>query len=79
MICVNAEKINEKQFTFKCPICWSRYKKNGQPSKTAKRIYHRHGSAGNLNNRIEFRTHHNSINGEYCEFKIKISDNTLRI
>ena len=32
------------QSVFECPWCYTKYNKDGQPSKTAKRTVHRHGA-----------------------------------
>jgi hypothetical protein len=77
---VEAETISNKTFRFECPFCWSKYKKNGEPYKTAKRIYHTHGSSGDLSNRIEHRLAHCYGNKKYrCDFNIHITDKTIRI
>ena len=41
---VEASEINNRLIKFKCPFCWSRYKKDGNPYKKAKRIIHIHGN-----------------------------------
>lgn len=77
---VIAESISNKHIRFKCPFCYSKYKKNGDPYKRAKRIYHTHGSNGELYNRIEHRIAHCYGNKEYTtDFNIHITDNTKRI
>lgn len=74
---VEAKTISNKTFTFECPFCWSRYKKNGQPYKTAKRVIHTHGSSGDLSNRREHRQGHCHLKD--TDFHIHITDNTKRI
>lgn len=74
---VEAKTINDKTVTFECLFCWSKYKKNGQPYKTAKRVIHKHGSNSNLNNRIINRTGH-CLN-TFRNFNIHITDNTERL
>ena len=77
---VEAETISAKTFRFKCPFCYSKYKKNGEPYKTAKKIYHTHGSSGDLSNRIEHRAAHcYRKEGYMTDFNIHITDNTKRI
>ena len=77
---VYAETISNKQFKFKCPFCWTKYKKNGKPYKKAKRKYHFHGSDGDLSNRVEHRSAHCYGNDEYStDFNIYITDDTIRI
>ena len=77
---VYAETISNKTFRFKCPFCYSKYKKDGTPYKRSKRIYHTHGSSGDLSNRIEHRIAHCYGNKEYIsDFNIHITDNTKRI
>ena len=77
---VTAKWINKTEFGFQCPNCWSMYKKNGEPYKNSKRIEHRHGSGGNLNNRIEHRSSHcSSISKRICKsFIILITPATIR-
>lgn len=78
-IIVHAKWINKNQFGFICPHCWSKYKKNGEPYKTAKRIEHRHGSCGDLYNRTEYRGGHCVIKKNFNGFKIIIDDDTIRL
>ena len=75
---VYAQSINKIQFSFECPYCWSNYKKNGEPYKTAKRIKHVHGSNDNLNNRTEHRIAHCMKERYDGCFNIIIDDNTIR-
>lgn len=80
MIEVIAKKIDNTHFYYECPLCWSKYKKNGTPYSRAKRLIHHHGSDNDLSNRIETRSHH----GDYLHcndiqnFKILITDETVR-
>jgi hypothetical protein len=75
---VNAQSINNVHIKFECPYCWSKYKKNGEPTKRAKRINHMHGSNDNLNNRTENRIAH-CMNERYNGgFNIIINDETIR-
>lgn len=34
------------QIHYRCPLCWTNYKKNGEPYKTADHAFHHHGRAG---------------------------------
>lgn len=80
-IVVQAETINPIQFSYKCPFCYSKTKKNGQPYTGAKPLYHYHGSDGDLSNRTEYRMSHcKYIPKEYSviEFVIHITDDTIR-
>ena len=74
---VEAKTINDKTFTFECPFCWSKYKKNGDPYKTAKRVTHIHGSNGDKSNRVEHRFGHCVY--KRTDFNIHITDNTQRL
>lgn len=75
-IIVKAQFINKYQFGFKCPFCFTKYKKNGDPYKNAKHIIHKHGSNGNLNNRVEHRFSHCYNNKS--DFLIEINNETIR-
>jgi hypothetical protein len=72
---VVACEINEFNIKYKCPYCYTSYKKDGSPRKNAFNKYHIHGSNGDLSNRIETRTHH-GLNP--YEVKIIIDDTTIR-
>lgn len=43
---------------YECPFCWSKYKKNGEPYKTAKRVIHHHGTDKKENHFIGHRHFH---------------------
>ncbi len=43
-IYVIADRIDVDAVVFKCPFCWSKFKKDGKPYKNAKRVEHFHGS-----------------------------------
>lgn len=73
---VHALSVDDKQISFICPYCWSKYKKNGQPYMTAKRLIHYHGSNGNRANRIENRISHCSKHIYNGMFDIIIDDLT---
>jgi len=71
-----AKTIDLETFAYECPVCWTMYKKNGEPSLRAKRVIHRHGSGGSLVNRVESR-------GSHCKdhqhnIEIHITDETKR-
>jgi hypothetical protein len=78
---VEANYINKKQFSYTCPFCFCKYKMDGNPYKNAKNKDHYHGSGGELHNRTERRAPH-CDNGkfpkQYSEFKIHITDRTVR-
>jgi len=77
---VEANVITPKQIYFECPFCWSKYKKNGEPYKNAKRLRHIHGNECHTSeNRVTTRTphciHRNELDGEFI---INITENTVR-
>lgn len=82
-IYVQASRINLKLLYFICPLCFSNYKINGEPTKRAKHIIHVHGNSYNLLNRFEYKSSHcvgnytNELCNEY-DFVVGITDNTLR-
>merc|ERR1712154_124777 len=45
---VRCNHISGCQISFTCPFCWTKYNKNGEVSKRAKRSTHRHGAGGIL-------------------------------
>ena len=57
---------------------YSKYKKDGTPYKRSKRLYHTHGSGGELINRIEHRAGHCSKEHN-TDFNIHITDDTKRL
>ena len=78
---VHATSINKIQFYFECPYCWTKYKKNGEPCKNAKRLIHCHGSDNTFENREEHRGAHcigNNGDRYNGSFNIIIDDNTIR-
>ena len=76
---VFAKSVDKVHIRFECPFCWSKYKKNGEPTKNAKKVIHLHGSCGELHNRIEHRGAH-CINNKYNgSFNIIINDDTARL
>jgi hypothetical protein len=72
-----AKTIDLETFAYECPVCWSVYKKNGEPSLRAKRVIHKHGSGGILDNRIENRGTH--CKNHIQNVDIHITDETRRI
>jgi len=72
-----AKTIDNIHFTYECPFCWTKYKSNGEPSLRGKRTTHRHGSSGDLKNRIENRITHCIKNNSHVY--IHITDATRRI
>lgn len=76
---VIASKITPTNIFFECPECWSRYKKNGEPTARAKRIQHIHGNEyGSDENRETDRVPHGNCINNICRFNIKITDDTVR-
>lgn len=77
---VVAKSVNKMSITFECPHCWTKYKKNGEPSLRAKRVVHSHGSCGDISNRIEHRALHclDKKRDNYSGVNIEINDTTLR-
>lgn len=65
-----ALEINKNYFLVECPLC-----KKSIHSK--KQMLHRHGSAENIDNRIEHRKGHCTNHNTY--FIIHITDNTIRV
>ena len=77
-------KIDKRHIYYKCPTCVSRYNKDGKPSKNSKPVYHKHGSSGELHNRVEHRSHHKVYNfpknqETYSTICIIINDETKRV
>jgi hypothetical protein len=76
---IEANLITPKQIYFNCPCCWSKYKKNGEPYKNAKRVRHIHGNCtGTDVNRNTTRTPHCIKKPEEGEFIIRITENTIK-
>jgi len=75
---IEAKMITPDHITFECPFCWSKYKQNGEPYKTAKHHLHTHGNdTSTSENRITYRSSH-CHRPEYDEVIINITDNTIR-
>ena len=72
-----AKTIDLETFAYECPVCWSIYKKNGEPSLRAKRVIHTNGSEGILSNRIENRII--QCKDHIQNIEIHITDETRRI
>jgi len=78
---VEAIEITPKLIRYKCPVCFTKYNKNGEPSKRAKNVIHIHGNEEHsARNRITGRSHHNNqySNIGYNNVCIHITDKTLR-
>ena len=74
---VIADSIDKTHFTYECPNCSVFLRKDGKPRKYPKRVYHRHGSCGDLSNRTEHRQSHCLKNAQ--EVRVIISDATEKI
>jgi hypothetical protein len=79
-----ATRVDRTHIYYKCPVCFTKYKKNGQPYANAKNVIHKHGSCGDLSNRIEHRAHHRTYNYPegrltYNNVCIIIDDTTKKI
>lgn len=81
---VVADYINRDSLVFTCPFCWSRYKKDGFPTKNAKKgVRHEHQPGPDSNNRIVYRTPHchHGLYTDYIpdfEFAIWVTNKTVR-
>ena len=83
---VVAKKYGKKHISFECPFCRTKYKKNGEPTKNSKPIYHYHGSMSKYpDNFITHRSPHCEGLGKerlkaagYLTFEIRITDETIR-
>jgi hypothetical protein len=53
---VHVSSIDSVQFHIKCPFCWTKYKKDGEPHGKAKNKMHHYGSEGSRANRTIHRT-----------------------
>tara|TARA_R110001606_G_scaffold262997_1_gene411629 strand:+ start:1455 stop:1691 length:237 start_codon:yes stop_codon:yes gene_type:complete len=74
---VYAKYISKEYLIFTCPLCYTKYKKNGEPTKLSKKKNHYHGSCGKTHNRTEHRIGH--CIGRNIDFNIIVNDDTLRI
>ena len=76
---IEAVRITPIHIYYDCPHCWTKYKKNGEPYKTAKRIRHCHGNETHSDvNRTTTRTPHCRGRTNFQDFTIEITDNTIR-
>ena len=71
-----AHSIDRTHITYQCPHCSKFQFKNGKQRKHPKIVYHRHGSCGDLSNRIEYRQSHCLENPQ--EVKLIVSDATQK-
>lgn len=55
---VHAHTITKEHFYYTCPFCWTKYKKNGEPSERGKQGTHFHGTGEDLSNRRTHRSTH---------------------
>jgi len=78
-----AERLNEDYIYYSCPYCFSKYKQDGSPYKSAKPIFHIHGNDEKSDkNRIIHRGHHavaGMIGKSPANVNIHITDNTLKL
>ena len=73
---VVAKSIDKTHFTYLCQDCSKFVYKNGNKRLYPKLVYHRHGSCGDLSNRIENRTLHcENVSGN---IDVVINDETIR-
>ena len=77
VVSVVAKSVDKFYIRYECPFCYTKYKKNGEPYKTAKHEIHKHGADGKLENRIEHRISHCAKNSHNVD--IIINDDTLRL
>ena len=76
----HAFEISPRAIAFICPFCWSKYNKDGTPSKTAKRVVHIHGNhEGTLENRVLTRASQCDVRIFKGAFRIVVSDRTARV
>lgn len=83
---VISNRYGKIHFSFKCPYCRTKYKKNGEPTKRSKPVYHYHGSMEKYPENFKtYRSPHCTGMGKkrfekagYTEFLIEINDKTLR-
>ena len=76
---VIATKMDNVNFYYECPNCWSSYKKNGEPYKKATHIMHIHGSGNDFSNRIEPRWSHCVNVKDKYHARIHITDKTRKL
>ena len=78
---VVAQYLTPEHVCYECPVCRTKYKKNGEPYKSAKPVIHKHGNEdGTSLNRVIYRSHH-AVRDDLKTFKdvcIKVTDQTLK-
>ncbi len=74
-----AIQISPKAVLFLCPLCWTKYNKDGKPSKSAKRVVHCHGNDGNLESRMLKRASQCDVRRFKGQFEIVVDDSTTRV
>ena len=72
-----AKTIDLDTFCYECPMCFTSYKNNGEPTTRAKHLIHRHSSENDISNRMEYRISQ-CINIQKSVI-IHITDETRRI
>ena len=75
----SALQISPKAVLFLCPFCWTRYNKDGSPSKTAKRVVHCHGNDGTMHNKVMRRASQCDVRRFKGQFEIVVDDSTTRV
>ena len=71
-----ADSIDRTHISYQCPNCSRFFFKNGKKRKNPKLVFHRHGSCGDLTNRVEHRVSHCLNNAG--EIKLMVTDATTR-
>lgn len=74
-----AFEISPRAVLFLCPFCWTRYNKDGTPSKTAKRVVHSHGNDGTMENKVLKRASQCDVRRFKGSFEIVVDDSTARV
>ena len=55
---VRASRMNNVSAYFTCPFCYTNYKKDGEPCKTASHVIHSHGASRDGKNYFGLKTAH---------------------
>ena len=55
---VIALAVDEVHVIFPCPVCRTRYKKDGSPYASSKPVIHRHGTGGDISDGRYLVSHH---------------------
>lgn len=80
-IIVVADFLDKTNVTYLCPVCKTKYKKNGKPFAKALPVRHVHGNdTGTSENRKMHRTHHpvrDDLN-TYKNVEIHVTDETIK-